>query len=88
MQSAKSAILDDHSLAQTNHLKHCIVKSLVFSVINALLSVQTFGQIEGCSNFAFQIINDASKFDYVTSPLKSLSSPSAKNQYCYHQGIM
>ena len=88
-------------LAQISRVKHCLDKSSLLTVTNALVFSKMYycsnvwanttdknvRKLQAVQNFACRIVCGARKYDHVTPLLKSLSWLPVKDQLYYRQAI-
>ena len=89
-------------LVQINRAKHCLDRTSLLTMINALVfsklyyclnvwantTEKNIRKLQAVQNFACQIVRGARKYDHVTPHLKSLSWLPVKDQLYYRQAIM
>ena len=89
-------------LAQIGRVKHCLDRTSLLTVINALVfsklyycsnvwantTEKNIRKLQAVQNYACRIVSGARKYDHVTPHLKSLSWLPVKDQLYYRQAIM
>ena len=89
-------------LAQISRVKHCLDRTPLLTVINALVfsklyycwnvwantTEKNIRKLQAVQNYACRIVSGARKYDYVTPHLKSLSWLPVKDQLYYRQATM
>ena len=89
-------------LAQISRVKHCLDRTSLLTVINALVfsklyycsnvwantTEKNIRKLQAVQNYACRIVSGARKYDHVTPHLKSLSWLPIKDQLYYRQATM
>jgi len=89
-------------LAQISRVKHCLDRTSLLTVINALVfsklyycsnvwantTEKNIRKLQAVQNYACRIVSGARKYDHVTPHLKSLSWLPVKDQLYYRQATM